>query len=876
MKKYLFLLTLIVICNFMGYSQHLISNELIRQQVNHDYTARKRLMLLANKDLKDSFLISLNLKETEAFRFLYAYMPLNDVADHEAAFYLKNIRSSLKAQQYFAWGESIPENIFLHFVLPVRVNNEFLDSSRWVFFDELKERVKSLSMEQAILEVNHWCHEKVCYQGTDGRTSSPLCTIKTSFGRCGEESVLTVAALRAVGIPARQCYTPRWAHCDDNHAWVEVWVNENWHYIGACEPEATLDQAWFTAPAKRAMQVNTNVFGKYNGNEEVLLKGKYHTRINLIQQYAETKKTIVKVVNEKHQAIDSAQVLFCLYNYAEFYPLSKTTTNKYGECNLKTGLGDIIVWVSNNGKFNYAIIKANKRDTLVISPTKTFASLQYETFDLVPPPELPINESFSSELAKLNTARLHFEDSIRNNYMKTFPDSGQVSDFATGLGVDYDTLQDIITTSKGNWNAILSFLKWVPANRMPDAIGLLQNISDKDMRDCTSEVLKDHLLNFDYNPKYSSEINYKYILNPRISTEQLTAFRSFMLQFFGKGYKEEAQKNIQVIVKGILLHVTIDNEANYYNIPITPIGVLDVRSADKASRNILFVAMCRTMGIPARIETATLKPQYFDGAVWIDVFSQTHEVGVSLQGKLVINSDSSNAIAPQYSIHYSLAKLTNGNLQTLDYEESTLLNNLPATLNLDTGSYVMITGSRLKDGSVLASMQPFRIRNDSYTKLTILLRKPSSPNQSLGKINVKQGLSLEEKANTSLSSLHWGVDVIVSWVVPDAEPTKHLFAELQQYEKQMNTANTPVVLLVQNQKEADALKDVLKRYQLPSNVFVGIDDKLSLLKTMELKDTNSAGFDFPVVTVVTPEGDMLYHSKGYQIGSVERMLQVLK
>lgn len=78
-------------------------------------------------------------------------------------------------------------------------------------------------MEDAILEVNHWCHEKATYQPSDARTHSPLATVYTAIGRCGEESTFLVAALRAVGIPARQIYTPRWAHTDDNHAWVEAW-----------------------------------------------------------------------------------------------------------------------------------------------------------------------------------------------------------------------------------------------------------------------------------------------------------------------------------------------------------------------------------------------------------------------------------------------------------------------------------------------------------------------------------------------------------------------------------------------------------------------------------------------------------------------------
>ena len=155
-----------------------------------------------------------------------------------------------------------------------------MDSSRKVFYKELLPRLQGLSLEKAILEVNHWCHEKVTYQSTDIRTISPLNAIKSAYGRCGEESTFTVTAMRAAGIPARQCYTPRWAHSDDNHAWVEVWVDDNWHYLGACEPEPELDVAWFSGPALRAMLVDSNAFGKYSGSEETIRAENKYTKIN--------------------------------------------------------------------------------------------------------------------------------------------------------------------------------------------------------------------------------------------------------------------------------------------------------------------------------------------------------------------------------------------------------------------------------------------------------------------------------------------------------------------------------------------------------------------------------------------------------------------
>ena len=277
-------------------------------------------------------------------------MALPDKTDYSKAFYEENVALSLQARREMPWGKTVPEREFKHFVLPVRVNNENLDDSRKVFYAELKNRVKNLSMQDAILEVNHWCHEKVTYRPTDGRTSSPLASVCTAYGRCGEESTFLVAALRSVGIPARQVYTPRWAHTDDNHAWVEAWADGKWFFLGACEPEPILNLGWFNESASRGMLMHTKVFGDYDGPEEVMSRTPLYTEINVISNYAPTAEVKVVVVDEKGRRVKGAKVEFKLYNYAEFYSVARKTTDDNGVATLTAGKGDMIVWASNDGK----------------------------------------------------------------------------------------------------------------------------------------------------------------------------------------------------------------------------------------------------------------------------------------------------------------------------------------------------------------------------------------------------------------------------------------------------------------------------------------------------------------------------------------------
>ncbi|MGL4347158.1 MAG: transglutaminase-like domain-containing protein, partial [Chitinophagaceae bacterium] len=345
--------------------KHFISNAQQRAIVQKDFENRQQL--LNNKDLfKASFDKKLTQEQREALQFLYAYMPLGDITDYSGEYFIENINYAFKAREEMPWGQSIPELEFRHFVLPIRVNNENIDSSRKVFYEALKDRVKNLSLHDAVLEVNHWCHEKVVYAPSDSRTSSPLSSMKTASGRCGEESTFTVAALRAVGIPARQVYTPRWAHTDDNHAWVEAWIDNKWYFLGACEPEPVLNLGWFNAPASRGMLMHTKVFGRYKGTEEIMYQTPIYTEINVINNYAPTAKSTITILDTNGNFVSDAKVEFKVYNYAEFYTVATKKSDAQGKTFLTAGKGDMLVWASKNGAFGFSKISFGKEDSITI------------------------------------------------------------------------------------------------------------------------------------------------------------------------------------------------------------------------------------------------------------------------------------------------------------------------------------------------------------------------------------------------------------------------------------------------------------------------------------------------------------------------------
>ena len=264
-----------------------------------------------------------------AIHWLYANSPLSDLANYDFRIFLATALHGVHLRERSPFAKDLPEDIFLNYVLHIRVNEEELCDCRHYFYRLLSDRVRDLSAHDAIIEVNYWNAEQVMYQSTDDRTISAMGAYNSGYGRCGEESAFGVNAFRSVGIPARQIYTPRWAHCDDNHAWVEVWCDGKWHFLGACEPEEVLDKGWFTNASSRAMLIHSRCFGEISG-EEIISKVGMASFLNNLKLYANTKQLTVLVKDQEGRPVEGAQVSFGILNYSNIFPSAVTATGPDG------------------------------------------------------------------------------------------------------------------------------------------------------------------------------------------------------------------------------------------------------------------------------------------------------------------------------------------------------------------------------------------------------------------------------------------------------------------------------------------------------------------------------------------------------------------
>ncbi|MCC8112685.1 MAG: transglutaminase domain-containing protein [Bacteroidales bacterium] len=845
MKTKFLPLLLVVLCTACAKTEMHVSDA----QVQADLKARQEAI-----NAPEYFSIldtDLSPEQRQCLEFLYAYTPLPDVTDYPGEYFLENVDLALQAREEMPWGKTVPDREFRHFVLPPRVNNENLDEHRRVFYNELKPRIEGLSMADAILEVNHWCHEKATYEPSDGRTHSPLATVSSAIGRCGEESTFAVAALRSVGIPARQVYTPRWAHTDDNHAWVEAWADGEWHFLGACEPEAQLDLGWFNAPASRGMLMNTRTLGHYDGPEEKLLETPMYTDINVTANYAPVDTLWAIVVDSIGNFIRDAVVDFRLYNYAELYPIATKRTDAEGRASIVAGKGDLIVWATtpDGYAFEKATVGQDKTVELQILPGSKPASLQ---IDITPPAQSGSLPQVAPEAKARNAERLAQEDSIRNAYIATFVDK-----------------------SRGHRAVLDQFLSSLPDERKAQGQAMLDYVTNKDWTDIPIEVLNDAmLLEVPNEPTYN-----RWALSPRIENEHLKPFRAEFYQTFSDSLRRTFQTQPELWEDWVAANIQADQQWQPSTVRMSPASVMKLKRTDAPSRNIFFVAGARAMGIPAYIDPVNGMPKYIDQqgrereATKVQPSQNAQEGSVS-KGLVQLDYKKTGHITdPAYYTHFTLSHIADGCPQLLNYDEgATWSKDFKRPIALETGQNMLVTGQRLANGSVLAQVDFFDVKDNGTTHVPLNIRQATDEVQVIGNFNSENlYYDLATEAQRSILSTTGRGYYILGIVANNHEPSNHALRDIIALRSELEANGTPMLILFSTPYEARANQ---LAPQLPTTAHLGAEAESGIAQEiitgMEL-DPNAA----PIFIIADTFNRVVFVTSGYTIGLGQQLIDTL-
>lgn len=828
-------------------------------------------------------------------QFMYAYQPLSDIGDYGFEVFLGYAEHAAFLYENSEYVKAIPDEYFLNYVASPRINSEDLTDCRRFFYDLVHERVEGMPVKEAVLELNNWCYENGTYHSTSERTASPITFYKGGYGRCGEESTFLTTILRSVGIPARQVYAPRWSHSPDNHAWTEIYVDGAWLYTGACEPKPVFNCGWFPYAASRAMILHSRSFSPFTFEKEdsVLTKDGIVTMMDNGKLYAHQKEVKVCAFHKDGSAAANVCVRMEIVNSAEFYPVVTICTDANGEGSVKLGLGTIHVYaISGKEKFEtYCYVPDT--DVIEVRLGDELVDGEWHDYYMEAPESATISHvELSEEEDKAQCEKNAIADGIRNSRIASYYDAEFAEQYK-----DYKQIYRALNTSRGNFDEVKKFLQMEFAGcTLKEKDRMLACMTQKDCRDLKADILADHMQAFvkeaevmsrlqnipettifvDAESKAPSEDIFaefyqakkdfytEYVVSPRVQSEKLSAYRSEIKAILGE---ENPFANPGEIWNYIKENCKYYENQEYTTIMATPGTVLKLKAGTVQAQYILFVAICRTYGIPARIDMTYKRPQFFDGSQFVYV-----EFGNVEMGTAVI--DFVDEKLPGYYSTFTLGYQTeDGSFSTVNHEDFFVRMQKHMEVKLLPGVYRFVTCVRTKTGSVVGKTMKFTVKAAEKTCISLTCKEKHL--DSLITRREVPYVTLYDASGECVSTQRYegeGVHIFL-FLKPGNEPTEHIFTELTALHNAGKKLECPIHFVLKSKDEMDnASFQKVSGFVEHDLWFDPQEEAMAALS----QATRTKMESYPYVCVMDGAGMALFADCGYRVGMIETLERILE
>lgn len=762
------------------------------------------------------------------------------------------------------WCRALPEDIFLEHVAAYRINNEKIEDCRKRFCDMVLPCIWGMPLKDAVLEVNLWCSAHVSYHPADDRTAGPLTVYRSGFGRCGEESVFTVTVLRSVGIAARQVYAPLWSHCDDNHAWVEVYCEGQWHYLGACEPEPVLDKGWFDQVSSRAMLIHARSFFGDSGKERVISREGCAAFYCVTDRYARTSEVTFLLSLPDGTVLRRTAVELEVLNYAHYGKIARLTTDEQGQISLPLGLGSVRIACAQNGHLYCKDVNISGSGQIAVTLLRPQQERWIGSFFKTPKGAGPEKENAA---AMSPEDRAEFAD--RTEQAKEARRKRLASFWQEEIAAKFPGAEDILRQAGENFDELAAFLG---RDHNPYRLKLLKALPVKDTYDVRADVLEEHLkYAMPYADKVPEDIFVNDLLNPRAAYEELGAYREEILRSLG-GRANEFAGSPEKIWTEYCEGIEQPCEDAYDTLCKLPLSVLRDRKGSKRDRNNLFVAIARSCGIPARLNPVTKEPEYYRNGSFYPAEPRKREAA---NGKVILKAEpGARYVCPG---NFSFARWEKDHYQVWDLSRAVWKDG-ELVLEGRQGDYRIVAVQRLEDGSQLAKEFYFTL---GAKERCIRMERPEYEEKqksaaALPKVVVKQKVVPQQQGQRqqeiSPDGLQNGGRVAYLWIREGEEPTEHLLHELLERAGEAAGYRDQIFILSEKNALENGLLQRLQRAVGGLHLYVAenFEKSRNVAEVMELEISK-----YPLAVVVDEDGRGVYGTCGYHVGAAAMILERL-
>jgi len=206
----------------------------------------------------------------------------------------------------------------------------------------------------------------------------------------------------------------------------------------------------------------------------------------------------------------------------------------------------------------------------------------------------------------------------------------------------------------------------------------------------------------------------------------------------------------------------------------------------------------------------------------------------------------------------------------LEFNENVKAGDMPKNIPLDPGNYMLFTGNRINDVTVLAEASFFDLAPGEHKSIDIKIRREEKTPEIIGKTSYNTILKTVSCKIVSLDSISKN-GVVEIWIEPGKEPTRHIFSDIPLLKEEFDGWGGWFVFFMDPASKTDSFKpsDVKG---LPKNSLFVWDNNFEIFKSL-FPEKEIKLLQLPILFYADENGNILYFSEGYKIGIGDQILK---
>jgi hypothetical protein len=391
-------------------------------------------------------------------------------------------------------------------------------------------------------------------------------------------------------------------------------------------------------------------------------------------------------------------------------------------------------------------------------------------------------------------------------------------------------------------------------------------LPEKDRQDANPEVLMEHYEeSLVYENQYPREIFLSYIWNPRVEFEILTRWRRSISGYFSQEQKDRFLEDPKEIWHWIQTHIRSREDRERETVYITPAAALQLGFAQERSKKVLFVAIARTLGIPARLNPVDASAEYWNDGEFVRVIQEKE------RGARVIFTGEKD-FSWNYFQNWSVAKLSPQGYQSLKLWDVSLQDGR-LELAIEPGEYRLLTSNRLPSGNIFAKRYDFQIEKGECRTIELQMREASLADM-LDSHSIPDHELTDLEGNRHLvGELTKDGRHILFWLEVSKEPTEHILNELMEMRERFAPCQDRLLFIVRKPEDLNDPTLSKCRNALPEvRVFCG-----DFGKNLEMTARRMyvAPDKLPLLVVTEGGATGMFAASGYSVGMADMLMRVL-